>query len=197
MAVDRLTGCSAIIVPRRIAHATRTQCLSMLIPFLGLRTNILFLSTMVGIVPTEPSRRGAGPQNRALLHRKAPIERPVGALCRCPADRFVAPTPEQVHRTYPSVASDWTGPDLLFRAKHLFLAMEAISPLLSGQEWGTGASSASILNRNSLNSDDAKGALPPDLSPASNVPAADGAPTKVEYRHNEPTPQVGRRTGNC
>src|SRR2546430_15568766 len=118
MAVDRLTGCSAIIVPRRIAHATRTQCLSMLIPFLGLRTNILFLSTMVGIVPTEPSRRGTGPQNRALLLRKTPIERPVG----CPADRFVAPTPEQVHRTYPSVTSDWTGPDLLFRAKQLFLA---------------------------------------------------------------------------
>ena len=80
MAVERLTGCSAIIVPRRIAHATRTQCLSMLIPFLGLRANSLFLSTMVGIVPTEPSR-GTGPQNRALLHRKAPIERPVDALC--------------------------------------------------------------------------------------------------------------------
>jgi len=47
----------------------------------------LFLSTMVGIVPTEPSR-GTGPQNRALLHRKAPIERPVDALCRCPAGRF-------------------------------------------------------------------------------------------------------------
>ena len=147
MAVDRLTGCSAIIVPRRIAHATCTQCLSMLVPFLGLRANILFLSTMVGIVPTEPSRRGAGPQNRALLHRKAPIERPVG----CPADRFVAPTPEQVHRTYPSVASDWTGPDLLFRAKHLFLAANGGNfPLPSGQGWGTGASSASILNGNSL-----------------------------------------------
>src|SRR5262245_59073360 len=26
MAVNRLTGCSAIIVPRRIAHATRTTC---------------------------------------------------------------------------------------------------------------------------------------------------------------------------
>ena len=83
MAVDRLTGCSAIIVPRRIAHATRTQCLSMPVLFLGLRANILFLSTLVGIVPTEPSRRGTGPQNRALLHRKAPIERPVDALCRC------------------------------------------------------------------------------------------------------------------
>src|SRR5258707_10464924 len=118
MAVDRLTGCSAIIVPRSIAHATRTQ--SMPVPFLGLRA--LFLSTMVGIVPTEPSRRGTGPQNRALLHRKAPIERPVDALCRYPADRFVAPTPERVHRTYASLASDWTGPDLLFRAKHLFLA---------------------------------------------------------------------------
>jgi hypothetical protein len=125
MAVDRLTGCSAIIVPRRIAHATRTQCLSMLVPFLGLRANSLFLSTTVGIVPIEPSRRGTGPQNRGLLHRKAPIERPVG----CPADRFVAPTPEQVHRTYPGVASDWTGPDLLFRAKHLSSPpMEAISP---------------------------------------------------------------------
>jgi hypothetical protein len=147
MAVDRLTGCSAIIVPRRIAHATRTQCLSMLIPFLGLRANILFLSTMVGIVPTEPSRRGAGPQNRALLLRKAPIERPVG----CPADRFVAPTPEQVHRTYPSLASDWTGPDLLFRAKHLFLAANGGNfPLPSGQGWGTGASSASIPNGNLL-----------------------------------------------
>src|SRR5262249_46120431 len=71
MAVDRFTGCSAIIVPRRIALATRTQCLSMPVPFLGLRANILFLSTMVGIVPTEPSRRGTGPLNRALLHRKS------------------------------------------------------------------------------------------------------------------------------
>src|SRR6516225_7267539 len=105
MAVDRLTGCSAIIVPCRIAHATRTQCLSMPVPFLGLRADILFLSTTVGIVPTEPSRRGTGPLNRALLHRKTPIERPVDALCRCPADRFVARTPEQVHRTYPSAAS--------------------------------------------------------------------------------------------
>jgi hypothetical protein len=166
MAVDRLTGCSAIIVPRRIAHATRTQCLSMLIPFLGLRTNILFLSTMVGIVPTEPSRRGTGPQNRALLHRKAPIERPVDALCRCPADRFVAPTPERVHRTYPSLASDWTGPDLLFRAKHLFLAaMVAISPCRAVRDGELGPSSASILNGNSLNPDDAKGALPPAYPP--------------------------------
>src|SRR5215469_14689983 len=106
MAVDRLTGCSAIIVPRRIAHATRTQCLSMLIPFLGLRTNTLFLSTGWELPP--PNR--TGPQNRGLLHRKAPIERPVDALCRCPADRFVAPPPEQGHRTYPSLASDWTGP---------------------------------------------------------------------------------------
>src|SRR6516225_298065 len=101
MAVDRLTGCSAIIVPRRIARATRTQCLSMPVLFLGFRANILFLSTIVGIVPTKPSWRGTGPQNRGLLHRKAPIERPVDALCRCSADRFVAPTPERVHRTYP------------------------------------------------------------------------------------------------
>jgi hypothetical protein len=187
MAVDRLTGCSAIIVPRRIAHATRTQCLSMLVPFLGLRANSLFLSTTVGIVPIEPSRRGTGPQNRGLLHRKAPIERPVG----CPADRFVAPTPEQVHRTYPGVASDWTGPDLLFRAKHLFLAANGGNfPLSSGRGWGRGASSASILNGNSLNPDDAKGALRPAYPPLQ-MPAADGAPTKVECRHNEPTPQVG------
>src|SRR5215469_764628 len=73
MAVDRLTGCSAIIVPRRIAHATRTQCLSMLVPFLGLRANILFLSTLVGIVPTEPSRRGPGPQNRLCFIAKRPL----------------------------------------------------------------------------------------------------------------------------
>ena len=134
----------------------------MLIPFLGLRA--LFLSTVVGIVPTEPSRRGTGPQNRGLLHRKTPSERPVG----CPADRFVAPTPEQVHRTYPSVAPDWTGPDLLFRAKHLFLAAnDGNFPPPSGQEWGTGAPSPSILNGNSLNPDDAKGALPPAYPPAS------------------------------
>jgi hypothetical protein len=43
---------------------------------------------------------------------------------------------------------------------------------------------------NSLNPVDAKGALPPAYPP-SNVPAADGAPTKVECRHNEPTPQFG------
>src|SRR5262249_8437937 len=73
MAVDRLTGCSAIIVPRRIALATRTQCLSMPVPFLGLRVNILFLSTMVGIVPTEPSTRGTGPLTRALLHSKSAL----------------------------------------------------------------------------------------------------------------------------
>src|SRR5207302_6030334 len=166
MAVDTLTGCSAIIVPRRIAHATRTQCLSMLIPFLGLRTNILFLSTVVGICPTEPSRTGTGPQNRGLLHRKAPIERPVtgsvSALLtgssRQHLNRFIGRTP--------SLASDWTGPDLLFRAKHLFLAANGGNfPLPSGQEWGTGASSASILNGNSLNPDDAKGTLPPAYPP--------------------------------
>src|SRR6266566_8677813 len=99
MAVHRLTGCSAIIVPPRIAHATRTQCLSMLIPFLGLRT--LFLSTMVGIVPTEPSRRGTGPQNRALLHAKRPLSgrltRSVAALLtgssRQRLNRFIGRTP--------------------------------------------------------------------------------------------------------
>ena len=161
MAVDRLTGCSAIIVPRRIAHATRTQCLSMLIPFLGLRTNILFLSTMVGIVPTEPSRRGTGPQNRGLLHRKAPIERPVDALCRCPADRFVAPTPERIHR----LASDYAPRFVIPRQTFVPRCHGGNFPLPSGQGWGTGASSASILNGNSLNPDDAKGALPPAYPP--------------------------------
>src|SRR5262249_59079602 len=107
MAVDRLTGCSAIIVPRRIALATRTQCLSMPVPFLGLRVNILFLSTMVGIGPTEPSRRGTGPLNRALLHRKSAQYAAGDALCRSPADRFVAPPPAWALRPYqPSLGLD-------------------------------------------------------------------------------------------
>jgi hypothetical protein len=161
----------------------------MLIPFLGLRANILFLSTMVGIVPTEPSRRGTGPQNRGLLHRKTPIERPVG----CPADRFVAPTPEQVHRTYPSLASDWTGPDFLFGAKHLFLAANSGNfPLLSGQEWGTGASSASILNGNSLNPDDAKGALPPAYPP----PQTCWRPMVLQRKSNAGTMNPHRSSGD-
>jgi hypothetical protein len=42
---------------------------------------------------------------------------------------------------------------------------------------------------NLLNPVDARRGLAACLSPASNVLAADGAPTKVEYRHNEPTPQ--------
>src|SRR5262245_17136026 len=125
MAVDRLTGCSAIIVPRRVAHATRTQCLSMPVPFLGLRADILFLSTTVGPVPTAPPRRGPGPLNRALLHCKTPIERPVKRSVAALLTGSSRQRPERVHRTHP----DWTGPDLLFRAKHLFLAaMVAISP---------------------------------------------------------------------
>ena len=164
----------------------------MSVPFLGLRAIILFLSTMVGIVPTEPSRRGTGPQNRALLHAKRPLS---GRLTRSVAALLTGSSRQRLNRFIgrtPSLASDWTGPDLLFRAKHLFLAANGGNfPLPSGQEWGTGASSASILNGNSLNPDDAKGALPPAYPPASNVPAADGAPTKVECRHNEPTPQFG------
>src|SRR5262249_19295932 len=101
MAVDRLTGCSAIIVPRRIAHATRTQCPSMLVLFLGLRANILFLSTLVGIVPTEPSRRGTGPQNRLCFVAKHPLSgrltRSVAALLtgssRQRLNRFIGRTP--------------------------------------------------------------------------------------------------------
>ena len=71
----------------------------MLVPFLGLRTNILFLSTMVGIVPTESSRRGTGPQNRALLHRKKrahrrPVKRSVAVLLTgSRADEFISDAP--------------------------------------------------------------------------------------------------------
>jgi hypothetical protein len=68
----------------------------MPVPFLGLRA--LFLSTMVGIVPTEPSRRGTGPQNRGLLHRKAPIERQLtrsvaALLTGSRADEFISDAP--------------------------------------------------------------------------------------------------------
>src|SRR5215813_8031883 len=76
MAVNRLTGCSAIIVPRRIAHAAHTKCPIRLLVALSpardllLRAKHLFLVTMVGIVATEPSRRGTGPLNRTWLHRK-------------------------------------------------------------------------------------------------------------------------------
>ena len=118
MAVNRLTGCSAITVPRSIAHATRTQCLSIPVPF----------------------RDGATSEQGFASSQKTPIEAAGEALRRFPADRFVAPTPQRVHRTVPSLASDWTGPDLLFRACHCWQF-----PLPSGQ---TGAPSASIL-RNS------------------------------------------------
>jgi hypothetical protein len=161
MAVDRLTGCSAIIVPRRIAHATRTQCLSMPVPFLGLRANILFLSTTVGIVPTEPSRRGTGPLNRALLHCKTPIERPVQRSVAALLTGSSRQRPNGfIGRTQPRVGLD--GAPICYSAPNICspLPMVAISPWC-GQGWGTAASSPSILNGNSLNPVDAKGALPP------------------------------------
>src|SRR5262244_127570 len=72
MAVHRLTGCSAIIVPRRIAHATRTQCLSMPVSFLGLRANILFLSTNGGNCPhrTVKERDGTSEQGFASSQKR-------------------------------------------------------------------------------------------------------------------------------
>src|SRR6516225_4213638 len=67
------------------------------------------------------------------------------ALCLCPADRFVAPTPERVHRSTPLSRRIGRAPspmpDLLFRAKHLFLGAMVEFPLASGQGRGTGASS--------------------------------------------------------
>jgi hypothetical protein len=82
--------------------------------------------------------------------------------------------------------------DLLFRAKHVFLAANGGNfPLPSGQGWGLGPSSASILNGNSLNPDNAKGALPPAHPPLQTCRRPIVLPTKVECRHNEPTPQVG------
>ncbi len=136
----------------------------MLIPFLGLRANSLFLSTMVGIVPTEPSR-GTGPQNRALLHRKAPIERPVDALCaalltgssrqrlngfigRTPASRRIGRAP--ICYSAPNICSS--------------LPMVAISPAeRSGMgNWGLFGLNS---EREFANPDDAKGALPPAYPP--------------------------------
>jgi hypothetical protein len=90
----------------------------------------------------------------------------------------------------PSLVSDWTGPDLLFRAKHLFLAaMVAISPCRAVRDEELALFGLNSIG-NSLNPVDAK-CLAACLCPTSNVPAADGAPTKVECRHNEPTSQFG------
>jgi hypothetical protein len=161
MAVDRLTGCSAIIVPRRVAHATRTQCLSMPVPFLGLRADILFLSTTVGTVPTAPSRRGTGPLNRALLHCKTPIERPVK---RSVAALLTGSSRQRLN--------GFIGRTQIGRAPICYSAPNICSSLpwwqfppaeRSGMR--NRASSASILNGNSLNPVNAKAALPPAYPP--------------------------------
>jgi hypothetical protein len=65
MAVDRLTGCSAIIVPRRIAHATRTQCLSM--PSRSLVSALTFCSSLPWWELSPPNRQGEGRDLRTGL----------------------------------------------------------------------------------------------------------------------------------
>ena len=164
MAVDRLTGCSAIIVPCRIAHATRTQCLSMPVPFLGLRADILFLSTTVGIVPTESSRRGTGPLNRALLHRKTPIERPVK---RSVAALLTGSSRQRLNgfigRTQSRVGLD--GPGFVIPRQTFVPRCHGDNfPLPSGQGEELGLFGPHSTG-NSLNPVDSKGALPPAYPP--------------------------------
>jgi hypothetical protein len=190
MAVDRLTGCSAIIVPRRIAHATRTQCLSTPVLFLGLRANILSLSTNGGNCPHRTVKERDGTSEQGFASAKAPIERPVKRSVAALLTGSSRQRPNGfIGRTQPRVGLDgapicYSAPDICSSLPWWQFPPAERSGM---RNWGLfGLNSGRRLIPLTQ-----RGNLAACLCPASNVPAADGPPTKVECRHNEPTPQFG------
>ena len=158
--------------------------------FLGLRANILFLSTNGGNCPHRTVKERDETSEQGLASAKAPNERPVK---RSVAALLTGSSRQRLNgfigRTQPRVGLD--GPRFVIRAKHLFLAaMVAISPCRAVRDEELGPLRPQFSSGIRLIPLTQRG-LAACLCPASNVPAADGAPTKVECRHNEPTPQVG------